>query len=361
MAADHAPATRSFRKDAAGSMQRVQIASIHTLGMWFRQTPRIDGWWGDTHFVFDTGQAEPDWLIVYDQAPSGFQTRVPRHRRVVFLSEPSTIKHYPTAYLQQFSIIVSISPIKVAGSTVIIRNPALPWMYGIDINSPGGPRVFRDWDDLARDHSASRPGGEISVVCSTKTMNLNQHRRLRFLELLRAELGSRLTVFGRGFQPITDKAEGIDGYRYHLVLENNLLDHGWTEKLADPILAGAYPIIAGGQNLASYFDPQGFAMIDTTRPRAAIEAVRRLLEEDPVRREDVRAAMANNKRRLLQEHNFFPVATSIIEQHPSSLPLLPCAEPILPPARPRWRRMMSIPRPLRPPLRRFYLEVFERR
>ena len=113
---------------------------------------------------------------------------------------------------------------------------ALPWMYGLDFERP---QEAYQWDALAADRAVPHKG-ELSVVCSTKNMNINQSRRIRFLSMLKEALGDRITLYGRGFRPIADKREAIDGYRYHLVLENNLLKDGWTEKLADPILGGGF-------------------------------------------------------------------------------------------------------------------------
>lgn len=336
---------------------RIQIASIHPIPAWFRQTPGHDGVWEDAHFVPHDAAGAAEWLIVYDEAPAGFTTTLPRERRILFRSEPESIKHYPRAYLDQFGWFVSISPMPAYGDRVFVTTPALPWMYGLDL---GGSGNHMPWQALLSARNAP-PRGEISVVCSTKAMNLNQMRRLRFLEMLREALGERLHLFGRGFSPINDKAEGITGFRYHLVLENNLLDHGWTEKLADPILAGAFPIVSGGRNLAQYFDPEGFASIDTTRPRAAVEDVLRLLAEDPAARAG--AAMAANKQRLMAEHNFFPHARGIIRQIEAkgvagATPVAPVA--LFAPARSKLDKLFSLPKVLRKPLRSLYLSLAER-
>ena len=336
----------------------IQIASIHQLSMWFRQTPGGDGVWEDVRYTFEDVGAEADWLVVYDEAPPGFVARVPHDRRILFLSEPRTIKRYPARCLAQFGRALSISEQPGYQGRIFHGNPALPWFYGLDINNPKGPQNYLHWDALEAADKTDRPErGEISVVCSTKTMNLNQHRRLRFLHMLKDRLGERLTIFGRGFQPIEDKAEGIDGFRYHLVLENNLLEHGWTEKLADPIIGGAFPIVSGGA-LESYFDPVGYRSIDTTRPREAVDTVERILDEDPAA--NARDAMAENKRRLMREHNFFEVCRRIALADPAPSAKAPAEEVLIAPRRSRMDKVFSTPKVLRKPLRRLYLATMER-
>ena len=197
-----------------------------------------------------------------------------------------------------------------------------------------------------------RPEGRglLSAICSRKRLNRNQVRRLRFLERLKGDLGPGLDIFGRGFSDLPDKARGIEPYRYHLVLENNLERDAWTEKLADPLLDGVYPIFAGGEGLEDYFDPAGFSRIDITRPRAAVEAVREILESDPVARPEVQAAMLENRRRLMREHQLFPVLAREILARRKDTDLvepLPVPEAILPSPRRRRARVAQFLRPLR--------------
>ncbi len=344
----------------------IQIASIHQLSMWFRQTPDDDGDWNGVRYTFDAAGDCTDFLVVYDEAPAGFTTRLPRSRRILFLSEPQTIKRYPQPYLDCFGTVVSISDQPGYLGNLIRHNPALPWLYGLDINNPDGPQNFLRWNALERAETAAHPTrGELSVVCSTKTMNLNQARRLRFLEMLKRRLGDQLAIFGRGFNPIEDKAEGLDGFRYHLVLENNLLEHGWTEKLADPILAGCFPIVSGGDNLGMYFNPGGFRTINTRRPREAVETVLAILKEDPKRQ--AADFMQHNKQRLMHEHNFFAVCSRIAlgqsngaHTGATDKGLLDKPAAIPRPVRSRMDKLLSLPKPLRKPLRWLYLNLAER-
>ena len=59
-----------------------------------------------------------------------------------------------------------------------------------------------------------------------------------------------------------DKIEGIGSYKYHLVLENNLLPNTMTEKLFDSYLGNSYPIYSGATNAEDYFPSNSFARIN---------------------------------------------------------------------------------------------------
>ncbi|SHL22333.1 Glycosyltransferase family 10 (fucosyltransferase) C-term [Roseibium suaedae] len=334
----------------------VHISSNNEVLSMFRQTPAGDGVWDGVRFVAEDPDLQADWFIGFDETARDCKTKVPLERRILFLTEPPTIKYYPRHFLKQFGhLVCSVVPSTAEGPATI-SSCGLPWMYGL-YQKP----VPMPWQRLVAGSQVAKTG-EISVVCSTKKMNLNQHRRLRFLGMLKEALGDRLTFFGRGSNPIEDKSDAINSFRYHLVLENNLIDNGWTEKLADPILGGAFPIVSGGENLAEYFDPAGFRLIDTRKPRAAVEAVLKILDEDPF--PSAQVAMADNKRRLMMQHQFFPIAVNVIrtlEAQEAVAPVqLETPAAFRTAAKPKWKKIASVPRPLRPVLRDLYLTVAER-
>lgn len=335
----------------------IHLTSNNDLKSFIRQTPAGDGIWDDYQFDFVNGRHDADWLIAFDEPHRECQTDLPKSRRILFRTEPQSIKFYSADFLNQFGTIVAIDASPSFHGTTILSQTALPWMYGLDFSNPG---KALQWDALRtnRPHTAK---GEISVVCSTKNMNINQSRRIRFLGLLKEALGERLTIYGRGFEQIADKKEAIDGFRYHLVLENNLLADGWTEKLADPILGGVFPISAGAPNLNDYFDPQGFASIDITKPKQAVIQVLNILEQD--RAAVAGAAMAENRRRLMFEHNMFPLCCKIIEQlqqkQETSILRPGKMYSFYPNIKPAWKKLLAIPKPLRPKVRKLYLSLTE--
>ncbi len=337
----------------------VQLTSNNNLEFFFRQTPQGDGVWEDTQFNLVNGRYHADWLIAYDEPNKICETDLPKARRILFRTEPKSIKYYSSDFLNQFGAVVSIDENSSFDGQTILSQVALPWMYGLDFERP---EEAYTWDALAADKAIPQKG-ELSVVCSTKNMNVNQSRRLRFLTMLKEALGDRMTMYGRGFRPIADKREAIDGYRYHLVLENNLLADGWTEKLADPILGGVFPISAGSPNLGDYFNPEGFASIDITKPRQAVAQVLDILDRD-IAAEAVEV-MKENKQRLMQQHNFFSLCSRVIKTIEASqggrdIQRLESAYSFRPNRMPKWKKLGSVPKPLRPLSRKIYLSLFER-
>lgn len=334
-------------------MPTVRLVSAHDLRFLLRQTPAGDGLWGSLRVTTGPDPAH-DWLLVVDAPPKGLTSDLPGERRIVMLTEPPAVRDYPLAYLAQFGTV--IGPAAPPGFTgrVIGGHPCMPWFYGLGLAAGAEPRILRDWATLWAGPASPRTG-LISAVCSTKLRTPDHIRRLRFLRLLGGTLGTDLTVFGRGFRPLGDKAEGIDGFRYHLVLENNLDPGFWTEKLADAILGGAFPIVAGGGGLSRWFDPAGFAEIDLRRPRASVEQVKALLAADPAAKPEVQAAMAANRERLMTRHQLFPVLAASLDT--AAPRRLPAAITLHGPAGRRHGAMM---RPLRLAVARLVIALTER-
>lgn len=65
------------------------FCTIHAAWPWLRQT--VDGCGGmgrgeETRFVLEDRDCRACWLAVFDEPPPGTLTRVPRERRVLFVT-----------------------------------------------------------------------------------------------------------------------------------------------------------------------------------------------------------------------------------------------------------------------------------
>ncbi len=345
-------------------MTCIHLSSPHASRAWFRQTPNMDGCWNGLQFCLEDPEHEAEWLVAYDRHQDPLETRVPKARRVLVISEPPDFQAYSKAYLNQFGIILSSYKIKDFHGLTRITQTALPWFYGMNVGADEPMPISKDWQSLQQ---PTRPIGErtfeITAICSTKSQTKNQVRRLRFLRLLKAELGDRLKIFGRGFDPLTDKAEVIDNSRYHLALENNLIPHGWTEKTADTILGGAFLIHGGSPAIADEFDKDGLLWIDLTRPREAVQRISQCLEADRARDDRAINAMQANKERLMHEHNLFAVLNKmVIDLSPdlAESPALAKPEPICWFKPSRLSRSFKLPRAVKRLLWRMEIALLER-
>src|SRR5271165_6701507 len=116
----------------------------------YRQTPGGCGIWGDLEFTSDPEHGRgASWLVVHNEPWEAFLSEAPRERRLLFVTEPPTIRKYPPRYTNQFGAAFSPPDLKRYAGKHIRAQPCLNWMFGLDgaaIGQKPGPLCY---DDLA--------------------------------------------------------------------------------------------------------------------------------------------------------------------------------------------------------------------
>ena len=283
--------------------------------VFLRQFPGCSGRWGRCRFVFDPDASEYDWLAVYDDLPphpgERFSSRIetlacaPRHTLFITM-EPSSIKTYGYDFLDQFGIIVtSQEPWAITNPQAVHTQPALRWLYGVS------SRRHRTWDEMAAS-PPERKTGDLSAVSSSKKQKNTEHAaRYDFTMRLKRSIPD-MALYGRGIRPIDDKADALDGFRYHLVIENHIAPHHWTEKLADAFLGLTLPFYYGCPNAAEYFPAESFIPIDIRDPDVAARRIREAIAAGEF--EPRLSAIREARRRVLEDYNLFAVIARQVEQ-----------------------------------------------
>lgn len=299
-----------------------QVATIHSDWPWMRQTEDGCGGVGRVQFALaqQAAPAQPEnpqaelWLVVYDEAPVGFYTNVPRERRILFVTEPPEIKKYPRSYLAQFGTVVSPYDFRsVERRSMVVGNPCLNWHFGVSRSDSGYVSKFSKLAELCHLPIPEKTG-LISVVCSNKTATEAQRARLALVSLLKDRLGDALHVYGRGFNPVDDKMTAIAPYKYHVVLENNLLPYFWTEKLSDAWLGWSLPLYLGAPNLAAACPAAGFVPLPAGAPEACVELVAQAVASQLW--EARQAELAQCRAWMLETTNVFATTARMLEAAP---------------------------------------------
>lgn len=310
---------------AESSTLLCHFATIHAAWPWMRQTEDGNGAMGPAQFVlphqasslssFSSTVTTPSaWLVVFDEAPAGFSTTVPRERRILFVTEPPEIKKYPRSFLGQFGMVVSPYDFRcVERRSMVIGNPCLNWHFGVSSVSGEYVSKFSTLNDL-RTFSMPVKTDLISVVCSSKAATAAQRTRLALVSRLKEMLGDALHVYGHGFNPVDDKMSAIAPYKYHLVLENNYLDNFWTEKLSDAWLGWALPLYLGAPNLAALCPAAGFAPLPGGDLGACAQSVLSAIEGGLF--EARQAELARCRDWMLETTNVFACAARLMETAP---------------------------------------------
>ena len=286
-----------------------------------RQTPGRKGIWGECQFFVDQDIPEADFWVVYDNLELLKQkTRCRKDGTIYFGGEPPFVREYLPRFLKQFDTVITCQP--VSHPKIIKSQQSLPWHVGIAKNNGligniKDTHIRYDYDYF-KNLVYCEKEGLISIIMSTKTMTPGHIQRLRFLDVLKLHFGSRLDIFGAGRNPIQDKWDALRPYKYTISLENCAYPDYWTEKLADAYLAWTYPIYYGCPNLGDYFPKEAYTTIDIAQPGKAIQVIEDTISL-PISNVQI-AAIAEARRRVLDEYNMFAVIARICQEksnHPS--------------------------------------------
>ena len=93
----------------------------------------------------------------------------------------------------------------------------------------------------------------ISMISSSKGSTDGQRLRLKFI----SDNRGRFNLFGRGFNEIKLKEEGLSDYMFSVAIENDKYDDYFTEKILDCFASGTIPIYYGTNNIGNYFNSNG--------------------------------------------------------------------------------------------------------
>lgn len=260
----------------------------------------------NVEFTFDAKDEDYDFLAVYEGLPKWdnrktaqrFETlSCSRPNTLLMTTEPSSIRIDGPQFMRQFGhVITSKSPVLTQHPNHIAKTPPLRWFYGRAMDGSGNHIPF---DDLAL--SVPFKNKDLSTVCSTKRMSHTVHAaRLDFVMKIRQHL-PELDVYGRGIQPISDKAEAMRDYRYHIAIENHIEPGHWTEKLSDCFLAGCLPFYFGDPDYAKIFPEKSVIPIDIFDLDAAVVTIRTAIAEDAfVKRQ---SALSDARNLVLNKYN----------------------------------------------------------
>jgi hypothetical protein len=69
-------------------------------------------------------------------------------------------------------------------------------------------------------------------------------------------------LYGRGFNPIEDKVNGLKDYCFSITMENATYSNMFTEKITDCFMCGTVPIYYGMANISEFFDKDGIIVLN---------------------------------------------------------------------------------------------------
>lgn len=100
----------------------------------------------------------------------------------------------------------------------------------------------------------------ISMITSNKTFTPQQIFRVNYANSNK----NKIDVYGRGFNEINSKEEGLVDYMFSVCIENTTDDTYFTEKILDCFATGTIPIYKGTKKILEHFDQNGILFLDDT-------------------------------------------------------------------------------------------------
>jgi len=273
----------------------------------------------DYQFHFDLSYRHYDWLVVYEGLPPlPDETKINRQERLacakentlLITTEPSSIRIDGPHFLKQFGhVLTAKNPKFVKHPNQIFQTPPLRWFYGRPMSE--GDNIYTDLDAFLAQTKFSKTSN-LSTVCSNKRMQHTIHaQRYDCVMELKKRLGDKLNLFGRGINPISNKSEAMDDFKYHIAIENHIEAHHWTEKIADCFLAYCLPFYYGPPNINDYFPKDAIIPIDIFDIDGTESIIRDAIKSGQYSKRLSAIKEARNK--VLTEYNVMNVVANIVE------------------------------------------------
>lgn len=98
----------------------------------------------------------------------------------------------------------------------------------------------------------------VSMISSSKSMVPGHLKRLEFVNKYK----DSLDLYGRGFNDISCKEDGLSDYMFSIAVENSVYDTYFTEKLTDCFATGTIPVFYGCRGVSEYFNEDGIIFLN---------------------------------------------------------------------------------------------------
>lgn len=295
-------------------MKKIKLSLPYNTFHLEKQTPGFSACWDDCQFFINQEVDECDaWVVCEGLALSEETTRCPRGNTIFMTGEPHAIWHYDKKFLRQFGHIIT-SQREIKGPGVIYSLQGHGWMIGMDFANPQDLGWAKGYDELIQTTDIPKTK-LLSIITSDKQNMIGHRRRYNFALALKEALGEQVDLFGRGVNDFNDKWDVLAPYKYSIAIENCATDDYITEKLADCFLAHTFPFYYGAPNIAKYYSPESYELIDINRPAEAIAKIKKIINE-PNHYQQHLPAIIQAKLKYLNHYHTFPIVAELVEAWP---------------------------------------------
>jgi hypothetical protein len=262
-----------------------------------RQTPNLKGVWRGIKFI-DRYDPIADVLVVLNENEMNL---IGFHKSRILLSQepPHSDYDYQKILYKNFDVVISFWPEFKDNefNPTKIKCTGLPWHVGYS---------YDQLMDLTFD--TINKNKKLSWVTSNLNIRPGHEQRLALLHELKKNI--EFDLFGRGFNEINDKLDGLMNYNYSIAFENFEIEDYWTEKISDCFLTYTVPLYTGCLNISDYFDSESFVQLDFNSVNKSIEIIIDTIERKPS--DSQIKKLIQSRLDVLNKYNFFNIIYEII-------------------------------------------------
>lgn len=277
-------------------MTLVRILRNYPYPDLLRQTPQGKGLWDGVQYLVD--QSGPcDYAVILNGVNEKTVVHCAPEHVWALMQEPPTeykrkLHRGNPAFHQIFTQDAGLH-----GERYVLSQPALPW------------HIDKTFDELVNCPVPEKTGN-LSWVTSNLANLKGHRRRMRFLTHLQEEVA--FDLYGRGFNFLKNKWDGIAPYRYSLAVENFRNEYYWSEKIADCFLAWTMPIYYGCAKITDYFPAEAIILLDEIDTPEALRIVKDASRSD--RWKKSLDAIAYARELVLMKYQLFPFISGKIHE-----------------------------------------------
>ncbi len=286
-------------------MTKIKIIKNWDVPNLIRQTSGGFGRWEDVEFLFDSDDSNFDYLIVLNFVPIDIDFDPLPGKTWAFMQEPFIKDKFDWVVEghEQFDKVFTHHTADCDNKNkYFATQTCLPWHIG------------KTYDELmALDIPIKSK--ELSWITSNKTTFPGHLKRMQFYTDICDRTDIDIDIFGFGINEIADKWEGLGAYKYSIAVENSSSEHYWTEKVSDCLLSYTLPFYFGCTNLKDYLPEESYIQIDIKDIDNSVRIINDAIKSKQWEKRLV--AIAEARRRILNEYQFFPFVVNQVKQEQS--------------------------------------------
>jgi hypothetical protein len=261
---------------------------------------------------FENSEKDIIWdiVIVYEGCKKPQKIKHKQGGLVFISGEPPLSRVYPKEFAMQFDLFITTHK-NIITKKIKNHQLAINWHFGLSFKTKIQKYNFQELVNL-------RPPSKeklFSIVTSSKKMMPGHNYRQKLIKNLKQDFGDLIDFYGDGVNNVEYKSSALLPYKFHICLENSIIQHYWSEKFSDPLLGYAIPIYAGCPNIDEYYGTEGYFKFDLKKYEELKFIIDKIVKDPQNIYQEMLPDFKILRNKLLFEYNFYNVIDDVIKNN----------------------------------------------